>query len=256
MTEGTGARSGAPARAEQTGRSQMHIHIRLGGLAVLGIALAAAGVIAAGWIGYEALLAKFRDWLPTTSGTPVTTVVTRQIVVMPTTGGQLEIATAVVDEVFTRADPKVFDPKIFSEIDLGTTISEIRTRATYRYHIKMDKEWRLTLDGETCLVRAGQVEPTLPASFDTATLQKRTESGWARFNKNENLRALELSLTEQLANRAPRYQPSAADAGRSVVAAFVATWLLREGHWTRDPQRQVIVLFPGEPEPTAAQAPH
>ena len=238
----------------------MHVHIRISGITFFLTALAvlaAVALVAAGWVGYINLPGKFRDLFPTTTTTTTTSGKDGPVVVvMATEGGQLEIATFTKDETFTRADKKVFDPRIFDKIDLGTTISEVRLRATYRYHIKMEKAWPLTIDGMICIVKAGSVEATLPVAFDTATVEKRTESGWARFNKAENLEALERSLTQQLAERAPRHTAQAQEEGRRVVAAFVSTWLLQGPHWSRDPRRQIVVLFPGEPEPRSDIAQH
>jgi hypothetical protein len=164
---------------------------------------------------------------------------------MPTAGGQLEIATVRAREAFARTDPKV----LFDLVDLGTTVSEVRVDAVYRFHIGMETHWPLRIIGKTCVVRAGAVEPTLPVAFDSRTIERRTSSGWARFNKAENLEALELSLTTQLAERAPLYREQAQEAGRAVVAEFVTAWLLREQQWRREPDYRVVVHFPQAPLP-------
>ena len=151
-----------------------------------------------------------------------------RVVIMPTAGGRLEVATVRARETFTRSDPRL----LFDLIDLGTTVSEVRVDATYRFHIGMAKAWPLRIAGRTCLVRAGAVEPTPPVAFDTSTVERRTSSGWARFNKAENLEALEQSLTRLLAERAPLYRQQAQEAGRQVVAEFVTEWLLSiPGPW-------------------------
>lgn len=91
-------------------------------------------------------------------------------------------------------------------------------------------------------------EPTLPAAFDTATVEKYTESGWARFDNSENLADLERTITGQLQRRAvsPQYDQIVKDAARVTVKAFVSTWLLSQRGWGREPEYRVIVLFPGE----------
>jgi hypothetical protein len=61
-------------------------------------------------------------------------------------------------------------------------------------------------------------------------------------------------LTELLAERAPPYRQQAQDAGRSVVAEFVTTWLLREQEWRRDAEHRVVVLFPGDSLPLVTGA--
>ena len=170
------------------------------------------------------------------------TAQSERVVVIPTAGGQLEISTGEVRENFTRSDSKV----LFDFLDLGTTASEIRVDAVYRYHVGMQRAWPLRIIGTSCLVHVGAVRPTLPVAFDSATVERRTASGWARFNKAENLRELERSLTGLPAERAPLYRHQAQEAGRAVVAEFVAEWLVREQQWQRDPEHRVVVLFPGE----------
>lgn len=168
-----------------------------------------------------------------------------RVVVMPTSGGQLEIATVRVRETLTRANSKL----LFDFLDVGTTVSEVRVDATYGFHIGMKKAWPLRIVGRTCLVQAGAVEPTLPVSFDSRTIERRTLSGWARFDGAENLRALESSLTPQLAGRAPLYRAQAQEAGRAVVVEFVLEWLVREQRWRRDPEHRVVVVFDDDPTP-------
>ena len=160
------------------------------------------------------------------------------------------VATVRAREAFTRSDPRV----LLDLIDLGTTVSEVRVDAAYRFHIAMAKAWPLRIVGKTCLVQAGAVEPTLPVAFDSRTIQRRTASGWARFDKRENLQALERSLTQLLAERAPLYRERAREAGRAIVAEFVAEWLLREQQWRRDPEHRVVVVFDDEPGPEARAA--
>ncbi len=185
------------------------------------------------------------DQKPSASPTIVTSARTERVVVMPTAGGRLEVATVHAREAFARSDTRT----LLDLIDLGTTVSEVRVDATYRFHIGLARAWPLRIVGRTCLIRAGAVRPTLPVAFDSATLERRTASGWARFDKAENLRALESSLTPLLADRAHLYAERAREAGRAVVAEFVAEWLIREQQWRRDPELRVVVVFDDEPEP-------
>jgi hypothetical protein len=214
----------------------------------IGIAvLIAAAVIAALLFGGGWLLLRL---VPSVSQESLTRVEAAGTpVVMRTVGGRLEVATVSVVERFTRTDTKDF-----WGIDLGTTVSQIQAPVVYRYHIEMATEWPLTISGKTCIVRARALAPTLPVAFDTAATQKYTASGWARFNKAQNLDQLERSLSAEMNTRAasPRYLALARDAGRETVAEFVTIWLLREHQWRRDSDHRVIVLFPGEPPPAPA----
>jgi hypothetical protein len=119
---------------------------------------------------------------------------------------------------------------------------------TYRYHIEMAKEWPIYINGKTAVVRTPDVRPSIPAAIDTSKMEKYTENGWARFNKDENLDVLERSITPELATRAnnPAIRQLAIDAGRQTVREFVTNWLLKEQGWKRDAESKVVVLFPGE----------
>jgi len=210
----------------------MHRNARI----AAGILLAAGLAAAAGWLAYDRL---FGRWSVTqtsvaASGIPV---------VMRSAGGLLEIATVTVHERFRRTDTREF-----WAIPLGTTVSIIQVPVTYRYHIERAGEWPIHVDGTTAVVRAGDVKPSLPAAIDTSKMEKYTQSGWARFNKDENLRQLERSITPELRTRAndPAIRQLALDAGRQTVREFVTTWLLKEQGWKRDADHKVIVLFPGE----------
>lgn len=191
---------------------------------------------AAGWLAYDRL---FGRWSVTRSGVSASGVP----VVMRSEGGLLEIATVTVYEPFKRTDTREF-----WGISLGTTISLIQVPVTYRYHIEMAREWPIHIAGKTAVVRTGEVKPSLPAAIDTAKMEKYTQSGWARFNKDESLALLERSITPELAQRSqdPAIRQLAMDAGRQTVREFVTAWLLKEQRWERDPAYRVVVLFPGE----------
>lgn len=220
----------------------MPLHLRITAPALLLAAALAAAVGGAAWLACERLLA--RPAVETTvlaSGLPV---------VMRSQGGLLEIATVTVYERFRRTDTREF-----WGIPLGTTVSIMQVPVTYRYHIELAREWPIHLQGTTATVRTAAVKPSLPVAIDTARMEKFTQSGWARFNKDENLALLERSITPELEKRSqlPAIRQLAMDAGRLTVREFVTTWLLKEQGWKRDPQHQVRVLFPGEE--MAAQAP-
>jgi hypothetical protein len=164
-------------------------------------------------------------------------------IVMHTQGGRLEVATVKARESFNLADPKRF-----FGLDMGTTVSELRADVTYRFYIDMAKEWAILIsaDGKTATVHAGLLKPSLPVAFDTAGMAKYTTSGWARFNKQENLANLEASLSAQLQQRANGYRELARESGRVTVRDFVTTWLIKEGHWSHGGEHRVAVRFPDD----------
>jgi hypothetical protein len=215
----------------------MQLQLRIGAGAV--IAAAALGALL--WWWHAPGPAPVIDSRVSAAGVPV---------VMRTSGGLLEVATVRAVERFTRADTAQF-----WGIDLGTTVSIIQAPVTYRFHLELAREWTHTIRDKTCVVQAPALRPSLPVAFDTTGIEKYTRSGWARFNKQENLDALERSITPELNQRADSaaYRQLATEAARQTVREFVTQWLLREQAWRRDPSYRVIVLFPGEREPAPDQ---
>ena len=209
---------------------QSNIRIRVASV------LAAGVVAAAGLLAYDRFIAR-------SSVTASNVVASGVPVVMRSAGGLLEIATITVHERFKRSDTKEF-----WGIALGTTVSVIDVPVTYRYHIEMAREWPIYVKGKTAVVRAPDVKPSFPVAIDTARMEKYTQNGWARFNKDENLEALQRSVTPELYARAniPAVRQLAIDAGRETVREFVTIWLLKEQGFKRDPEHRVVVLFPGD----------
>lgn len=176
------------------------------------------------------------------------TVATADVpVVMHTSGGRLEVATVTATEAFKLDAP----PKSLLGVDMGKTVSNVQVKVVYRFHIEMAKKWPIKIQGATAIVEAAEMKPTLPVSFDTATIEKQTRSGWARFDKHENLEELERRLSPKLEERAYDYKGLALESARTSVGDFVRTWLLKEGHSQQGVAYQVQVVFPGEPVPSA-----
>lgn len=212
----------------------MEINFKIGGLWLV-VLLAIAG---GAWYLIHQQSTKVETTTVMADGIPV---------VMRTPGGLLEVATIVIHEAFTRPDTKEF-----WGIDLGTTVSEMRASVHYRYHIELAPEWKIVIKDKTCIVVAPPIKPSLPVAFDTTSLQKHTESGWARFNKSENLESLERSITPELTKRAATrsHLQLATEPARQTVKEFVTKWLVKEQRWKRDPDYNVKVEFQGEPRKT------
>ncbi len=210
----------------------MQAGLRLGARWVAWVLIAGVAV----WLAHDRFAAEHERQARTTVVSPEVPIVMR------TAGGLLEVATVKAFERFTRKDTRSF-----WGLDLGTTVSQIQVTAVYRYHIAMAREWPLSIDGTTCVVRAGPVRPSLPVAFDSTSLQKYSVNGWARFNRAENLETLERSMTPALQARAPAYLDLAREAGRKTIAEFVTTWLVKERDWKRDPLYKVVVLYDDEP---------
>lgn len=173
--------------------------------------------------------------------------------IIPTDGGILVIARIKGYETFTRADDRTlslfFDQL---QIPLGTTASEIRTAALYQYQIALEKKWPIRCTATRCIVRTGPVELARPVAIYTAETTRRTENGWARFDKAENLAQLEHELGALLVRRGmgARNRDVGLRDGRKTVRQFVATWLRKETGRTPE----IVVLFPGEREEAGAPA--
>jgi len=172
--------------------------------------------------------------------------------IAPDSGAKLELVAIEGVESFSRVD----DRRIFFDlVPLGATVSEIRVPVTYRYHLRLDDPWRIEVEDHACIVHAPAIRATLPPAIHTDGLEKRSSSGWLRLDDEEQMAALERSLTERLGRRAA--DPDSIDLVRETcrreVAEFVQNWLLAEDHWRDDRFRSVTVVFADEEpaDPTA-----
>jgi hypothetical protein len=179
-----------------------------------------------------------------TTGT-ITTTFTGAIPRLVPGGTKLEIAAFEATEVFTRTDERRV---AWDLVDLGTTIAEISVPATYRYHIRLDDPWTLSVREQTCIVHAPRIWPTQPPAIHTDRMEKRSEGSWFRFDEDEQMLELERSLTPLLIKRAadPDNIDLVRETCRRRVAEFVRNWLLLEDHWRSDRFRSVTVVFADE----------
>lgn len=177
-----------------------------------------------------------------------------------TNGDILETATLEVDETILKYDMKT----LFNEtVYLGTTTSEIRVPAVFRYHIKLSDDWDLHVEGKRCIVKAPAMRPSLPPAIRTEGMQKRSEAGWFRFNAADNLAKLEKELTPTLEKRAGNrgHLNKVREASRHSVAEFVKKWLLKEHQAETGEIESIVVIFPdevpkdGEPPPAIPAIP-
>lgn len=162
-------------------------------------------------------------------------------------GDILELATLESGETISKYDMKT----MFNDIVyLGTTVSEIRVPAVYRFHLKLSDDWKLNTDENVVTVIAPVIRPSLPPAIRTDRMEKKSESGWLRFNKEENLAELEKSLTPTLERRAgsPGKIKQVREACRKSVAEYVKNWLLKERQWKQDGLVAIVVVFADEPE--------
>ncbi len=171
--------------------------------------------------------------------------------VISTHGDVLEVATAESREIFTQSDSL----SVLGEtISLGTTVSEIRVPVTYRYHIRLSDRWKLSTHGTVCSVIAPSLRPSLPPAIHTDRMEKQTAAGWLRFNAQQNLDALERSITPRLNQRASNSEHVALvrETARKSVGEFVKNWLIREDQWRGQRFDAIVVVFEDELSGNAA----
>ena len=187
------------------------------------------------------------------SGTITKTFISSVPSFSPDGGARLEVGAFEVVEIFRSTDELRIG---WDLIPLGTTVSEIRVPVTYRYHLRFDEPWLLEVEGQSCVVHAPPIRPTLPPAIDTGRLEKHSESGCLRFNEDDQMEELERSLTGVTSERAadPQHIELTRERSRREVAEFVRSWLLREDHWRADRFRSVKVIFADEAPPE--EGPH
>ena len=203
-------------------------------LVALAVVLAAVVVLVFWWRGERVPVP--RHWTAEWRAEPpvVTTI----------PGGLLETASVRMTEDFYKADSRTW-----WGIYLGETVSHIQVAAVYRYGVPLtDDAWQIVTRGETSVVIAPVLRPSLPVAIDTATLQERTESGWLRFDKRLNLDELRRGLSVDLEERAmdPKRVALVRDAARRTIGEFVERWLLSRGEWQAGAFSSVKVFFADE----------
>ncbi len=168
-----------------------------------------------------------------------------------TGAGNLELASAEVVEIFTRADERRI---LWDRFSLGTTVTEIQAPVTYRYHLRLADPWRVEASGQVCIVHAPAIRPSLPPAVHTDRMRRRADESWLRFDGEEQLEELQRTITPRLTERAadPRHLDLVREASRQTVEKFVRTWLLQQGQWGEDRFHTIHVVFgdeaPGELE--------
>ena len=161
--------------------------------------------------------------------------------------GRLEVATLENTKVFKRSDTRTI---LWNKINLGTTTSEIRVPATFRYHIDLSAEWKIEVRDQKCIVIAPMLLPTTPVAIQSDKIEKHSESGWARFNADEHMDWVMQSITPRLNSHASSdsHLNLVREHARKTVAEFVRQWLMKEDHWREDRFRTVTVIFAEEAE--------
>jgi hypothetical protein len=159
--------------------------------------------------------------------------------------GNLEVATMKNVKTFKRTDKLTI---LWDTVSLGTTVTEIKVPATFRYHIRLSEPWKLEVREQNCIVIAPALRATTPVAIHTHEMEKRSDEGWARYNADEQLTALEKSLTPRLNGyaRSEEHLNVVREHARKTVAEFVRQWLMKEDHWREDRFRTIHIIFADE----------
>jgi hypothetical protein len=165
--------------------------------------------------------------------------------VISTNGDILELTFRNEKEYFKRESVK---KAAWDKIYLGTTVSEIKVDATFRYHLKLSDPWKLAVKDNVCKVLAPPIHPTTPVAINTSSMERSTSSGWALFDKDANLEELMKSISPALNERAsdPKHMGLARDKCRESVGQFVRNFLLKKDYWRADGINAIVVVFPDE----------
>jgi hypothetical protein len=144
--------------------------------------------------------------------------------------GLLETAIIPMIEDFYGSDPpRLGDP------GPARRGSHVQVMATYSYGVPMDDQaWAVVTRGQTTVVVAPYLRPSLPVEVDAATWRERTVDGWTGVGRGDR-EVLHRAWAGDLEDRAKYVKrvSLAREASRRSIAEFVDRWLV-----ARDPARK------------------
>ncbi len=158
-----------------------------------------------------------------------------------THGDNLEVASPTTTMEIVRTT----DTKSLGPLYLGTTVTEVRVPTTYRFHIKLSEIKDAKMDGNVLTITVPRPIPALPA-IDTSRMEKRSDSGWARFNQGTQLSDTERSVTPELVKRAEKQVEVVREVARKDAEEFVQKWIVNNNPAYRDQIKAIKVIFPDE----------
>ncbi|MDB6021686.1 MAG: hypothetical protein JWQ04_1543 [Pedosphaera sp.] len=183
-----------------------------------------------GKFGQSTITRTFEESLPQLSSEP---------------GGRLELATLTLTESLSESNNLITG---WGNLNLGSTVTEIKVPATYRYYLRLHDSWKLEVATNICVVHAPRIHPSLPPAIDTSRMEKKSTAGWGRFNANEQMDQLEKDITPTLGQYAgdATHLALVREECRKTVAQFVRDWLLKEQQWRDDRFTSIKVIFADE----------
>ena len=134
---------------------------------------------------------------------------------------------------------------------IGETAPRIRVPAVYRYHVRLDPEWRVLRRDGVFTVVAPPVRASLPVAIDTAGIEKDVAGTWllVPLTGDDDIDALERSITAKLARKASsrEYLERQREETRATVREFVTAWLIQQRRYADASAGTVVMLFADEP---------
>ena len=169
---------------------------------------------------------------------------TRDMVVMQTPGGLLEVSTITAEERFDST----IDHTVLG-VSLGKTVAQVKVPAVYRYHIPLAKDWDFRISGSALVVVAPSVRPSLPVAIDTGKLASFSSGRWSPITGTAAVAALQKSITLQLADKSvsPQLLLLQREVARQTVSEFVQKWVIDQPRWKNVKPPTVFVFFEDEP---------
>jgi hypothetical protein len=194
-------------------------------------------------IGVAANIAVFA-WQLRSPPKTMTTVAPSTLVVMHTPGGLLEVSTLTSEERFDSATTHTV-----LGVAVGKTVAQVRVPAVYRYHIPLAKDWTFRSTGNTLVVIAPPVLPSLPVAIDTGKLEHLSSGVWSPLTGGEAVASLQKSITATLGTKAstPDLLRLQREAARQTVTEFVQKWVVQQSRWQDSKSPAVFVFFEDEP---------
>jgi hypothetical protein len=187
----------------------------------------------------------YKLWLkPEGVQTTQTSQTARDMVVMRTPGGLLEVSTITTEERFdSAANHTVLG------VPLGNTVAHVSVPAVYRYHIPLAKDWIFRVTGDALVVVAPQIIPSLPVAIDTGKLQSFSSGLWSPITGQAAVNALQQSITATLGAKAasPQLMQLQRESARQTVSEFVQKWVVQQTRWKGIKAPTVFIFFEDEP---------
>ena len=169
-----------------------------------------------------------------------------EVIVLRTSGGLLEVSRIEVTEVMDAR----FRHTLLG-VKIGETVPRIRVPAVYRYHVKLDREWKVLRKDGTFTIVAPSVRPSLPVAVNFAGMEKDVGGSWMLqpITGRADLDELERSITAKLERKAGSrdYLERQRSDARATIREFARRWIVEQTRWKDADFRDIRVYFADEP---------